>query len=170
MELAWAIEQLTQHASSITQLCLMVTVEQARIKPTSKDWSILEVINHLYDEEREDFRQRLDLTLHQPDKEWPPIDPEGWVTSRAYQQRDLQPSVADFNAERQRSIAWLQTLKSPDWSVSRTHPSGFVLRAGDLLSAWVAHDVLHLRQLVELHYHLCQLHTKPYNVRYAGEW
>jgi hypothetical protein len=170
MELSWAIQQLTAHAASITQLCLAVSDMQARVKPNPEAWSILEVINHLVDEEREDFRQRVDLTLHQPETDWPPIDPQGWVTSRAYQQRDLRQSVAIFAAERERSLEWLGTLRDPDWSLSRTHPSGFVLRAGDLLSAWVAHDILHLRQLVELHYHLAKLQADPYSVEYAGDW
>ena len=170
MDISWMIQQLTTHGASITQLCSTVSQADARVKPNPQAWSILEVINHLYDEEREDFRQRLDLTLHQPETEWPAIDPEAWVTSRAYQQRDLQQSIANFAAERKRSIEWLHTLRDPDWSRLRTHPSGFALRAGDLLSAWVAHDVLHLRQLVELHYHLVTLQAAPYAVEYAGDW
>lgn len=170
MDLSWVIQQLTTHATSITQLCSTVSDAQARVKPDPEAWSILEVVNHLVDEEREDFRQRLDLMLHQPETDWPPIDPQGWVVSRAYQQRDLQQSVATFAAERQRSIEWLRTLRDPDWSRTHTHPSGLVLRAGDLLSSWVAHDVLHLRQLVELHYHLVTLQVAPYDPAYAGDW
>lgn len=170
MELVWAIEQLEAHGAAIAQLCRSVSEAHARARPDAQAWSILEVINHLYDEEREDFRRRLDLTLHQPDAEWPPIDPEGWVTSRAYQQRDLRQSVANFAAERQRSVTWLRGLRDPDWERGRTHPSGFVLRAGDLLSAWVAHDLLHLRQLAELHYHLTTVQAAPYAVEYAGDW
>jgi len=170
MNLSWAIQQLADHGESIVKLCASVSDEHARVKPDPDAWSILEVINHLYDEEREDFRQRLDLTLHRPEVDWPPIDPQGWVTSRAYQQRELQQSIAGFAAERRQSIAWLRGLEAPDWQASRAHPSGFVLRAGDLLSAWVAHDLLHLRQLVELHYHLATLESRPYGVEYAGDW
>lgn len=170
MNLPWAIQQLTVHGTTIMQLCLSISEAEAHIKPTTEDWSILEVINHLYDEEREDFRQRIDLILHQPETDWPPIHPGEWVTSRAYQQRELKQSVANFTEERQRSIQWLPTLGEPDWNRSRMHPDGFMLRAGDLLGAWVAHDVLHLRQLVELHYHITSLETRPYSIAYAGDW
>ena len=37
-----------------------VDAEQARWKPDADSWSILEVVCHLVDEEREDFRTRLD--------------------------------------------------------------------------------------------------------------
>ena len=131
---------------------------------------MLEVVNHLYDEEREDFRQRLDLTLHHPSRAWPPIDPESWVIARAYQERDLQESLANFQAERQRSLQWLRALASPDWTRAYRHPGGDVIRAGDLLASWVAHDLLHMRQLVELHYHTVVLYAEPYTVTYAGDW
>ncbi len=170
MQVSWAIQQLTDHGVSIVQLCTSVSDEQARVKPDPKSWSILEVINHLYDEEREDFRKRLDVTLHQPDSEWPPIDPEGWVTSRAYLQRDFQQSIANFEAERKKSIEWLASLQSPDLNRSKVDPKGFVFQAGDLLGSWVVHDLLTLRQLVELHYYLCTKGAAPYTVRYAGKW
>ena len=43
-------------------------------------------------------------------------------------------------------------------------------RAGDLLAAWVAHDLLHLRQLVELKYAYLARTMEPYALKYAGEW
>ena len=69
--------RMANNAAIISSLVKDVSEAQARWKPDPQAWSILEVINHLYDEEREDFRQRLDLTLHQPDQPWPPNDPEG---------------------------------------------------------------------------------------------
>ena len=57
---------LARNAETIHRMVNGVSDEQARWKPTPEDWSILEVINHLYDEEREDFRTRIDYTLHRP--------------------------------------------------------------------------------------------------------
>jgi hypothetical protein len=126
------------------------------------------VINPLADEVREDFRTRLDVMLHQPEQPLPPIDPEAWVTQRAYNQRDPAASLARFLAERIQSVAWLQSLTDPDWARGRDHP--FPLHAGDLLVSWVAHDLLHLRQLVELRYALLAAEVVPYRVAYAGPW
>lgn len=170
MDADWAIQQLASTAVAIPQLAQLIVEPHAHIRPTPESWSIVEVINHLVDEEREDFRQRLDLLLHNPTAPWPPIDPVGWVTERAYQQRSLAPSVAAFTAERQRSLQWLQSLAAPDWNQGQQHPAGFFMRAGDLLAAWAAHDLLHLRQLVELQYHIVQLQAAPYVVDYAGDW
>jgi hypothetical protein len=146
-----------------------VTPEQGRWKPDPKSWSILEVINHLYDEEREDFRVRLDIILHRPDQAWPPIDPQGWVTSRAYQERELAPSLQSFLDERASSLDWLRGLTVSDWQAGYQTRFGLI-RAGDMFAAWVAHDTLHMRQLVELHRAYILLLTEGYDTQYAGEW
>ncbi len=44
------------------------------------------------------------------------------------------------------------------------------MKAGELLAAWVAHDNLHMRQLVELRRARLVNLTAPYDVSYAGEW
>jgi hypothetical protein len=160
---------MADNAARIRALARGISEEQARWKPEPASWSILEVINHLWDEEREDFRVRIDHTLHRPDEPWPPIDPEGWVAARAYSQRALGPSLEGFLSEREASLAWLRQLGAPDWEASYETPFG-PIRAGDLMAAWLAHDLLHMRQLVELHWAYTTAGLDPYDVRYAGTW
>jgi len=162
--------KLIQQAQTIRTLVEPLTLEQARWKPSAEDWSILEVVNHLYDEEREDFRQRIDYLLHKPGEEVPPIDPQGWVMARAYNERELVPSLHSFLRERDRSAAWLHNLRDPDWSQHYTHPDGFTLTAYDLLVNWAAHDLLHLRQLIELHHAWHQHQLGETSLAYAGAW
>ena len=169
MELEFFINQMAAQAGIIHSLTLGITTDQARWKPNPQSWSILEVVNHLYDEERYDFRVRLDIILHHPAQPWPPINPAGWVTERLYNQRDLAESVDDFLKERQQSLAWLRGLAEPDWQASVTAPFG-QLAAGDMFSAWVAHDLLHMRQLVELRWGCTLQAAQPYQLNYAGEW
>ena len=169
MELERFTKQLAENAQRINALASDVTDFQAHWKPDDVGWSMVEVINHLYDEERLDFRVRIDYTLHKPDKDWPDIDPESWVFERAYNKRDLSISLANFRAERQASLAWLEGLSNPDWGISYQAPFG-VIKAGDLLAAWLAHDLLHLRQLVDLQWAYMLEQVQPYEVRYAGEW
>ncbi len=144
---------------------LLRGVSEAHWRPDDQSWSLLEVINHLYDEEREDFRLRLDYTLHRPGEEWPSIDPQGWVISREYRKRELSESLSNWLDERARSLEWLASLQKPD---ARATPWG-QMRAGDLLAAWLAHDHLHIRQMNELHYAWHKAHAQPYSVEYAGE-
>ena len=169
MDLPSLINQLTHQAEAIGALVQDVPDDQARWKPNPDHWSILEVIHHLYDEEIEDFRAHLDHILYHADQPWPRIDPGGWVTQRRYNQQDPAEMLAKFLAARQESLAWLRSLDAPDWHAAITMPWG-ALTAGDMLASWAAHDLLHLRQLVELHYAWTQRAVAPHNVAYAGEW
>lgn len=160
--------RLEQNIEIFRALFNGVTDEQALWRPEPGKWSMLEVVNHLYDEEREDFRARLDHILHK-EGEAPGIDPEGWVQSREYQKRDFRESIENFIAERRQSLRWLETLESPDWERAYVHPV-FTLKAGSVLAAWVAHDYLHVRQITRLHYGYLQMLAAPYTVEYAGDW
>jgi len=162
--------RLQQNAATVQSMVQGATEEQARWKPSPEEWSILEVVNHLYDEEREDFRQRLDLLLHRPGAAWPGIAPSAWVTERQYNARDVAESLEDFLAERRRSLAWLAGLSAPDWQVYREHPQAGRISAGDLLASWLAHDFLHLRQLAGLHWAYVSLLAQPHSTAYAGRW
>jgi len=169
LDLNHIINRMRANAAAIAALARDVSDAQARWKPAADAWSLLEVVNHLYDEEREDFRTRIDYILHRPGEQAPPIDPEGWVIARAYNMRDPHESLQAFLRERDASLEWLRGLHDPNWDAEYRAPWG-VLRAGDLLVAWLAHDHLHVRQLNELHYTYLSQQAAPYSVEYAGDW
>jgi hypothetical protein len=162
------IDRLTANRGVIAGLLARVTEEQGHWRPAPEKWSLVEVINHLDDEERDDFRRRLDLTLRDPKAEWPPIDPEGWARERRYQDRVLADSLQSFLAERESSLRWLEQLESPDWSRAHSHPAAGSLAAGDILTSWVAHDLLHIRQIARLHWQYLSVIAEPYSAEYAG--
>jgi hypothetical protein len=145
-----------------------VSEEQARWKPGPDRWSILEVINHLYDEEREDFRQRLGLVLNNSDEPWPPIDPEGWAEQRAYNKRNFEQSLKSFFEEREKSLQWLNKLESPDWQATHQHPKMGPMSAELILANWLAHDLFHIRQLNDLHFAGLTEQVKPVSLDYSG--
>ncbi|MBC7809516.1 MAG: DinB family protein [Burkholderiales bacterium] len=169
MEFETLYQDLAYGAEIIQALVMGVTQAEAQVRPTPESWSILEVIGHLVDEEREDFRQRVDFILNRPGEEWPPIHPGAWVTERKYNERDLEQSLNDFLAERSKSLAFLRGLDSADWNASHMTEFG-ERKAGQLLGSWVAHDNLHMRQLVELRRAKVEKISGPYDILYAGDW
>jgi hypothetical protein len=62
-------QEMVNNTEIIHALTANISLEGAQIKPIPKSWSILEVISHLYDEEREDFREHLDFILHRQNEE-----------------------------------------------------------------------------------------------------
>jgi hypothetical protein len=170
VDLDFFLARLAANADAIAALTLGISEAQAHWKPTLGEWSIVEVVNHLADEEREDFRTRLDFTLNRPDVDWPPIDPEGWVVERAYSARTLAESRDRFLAERRASLAWLEDQASAAWGSAHQHPVLGSFTAADVLGAWLAHDSLHIRQLNELQWRLLAERVSRQATDYAGGW
>ena len=170
-----AIEQEQAHRKLqrgrdvIVALCADVEDDFWCWRPATGKWSLLEVINHLADEERDDFRKRIDLLLHHAGTAWPPIDPQGWVEQRHYNEQDPRESLSRFTEERQRSLQWLAALGPVDWQATYAHASG-PLRAGDLLLSWTIHDDLHARQILRLHHDHALRLAAPFSAAYAGPW
>ncbi len=172
MDFPFCLSQLEQNSEAIRQLVAGVTPEQARWKPDADSWSILEVINHLADEEREDFRPRVKISLSGSGEPFPPNDPPRNVIERHYNERDWAASVADFVQERKASLEWLNGLHAPIWTIPVTQKpfNEYNMVSGHFMVSWAAHDVLHLRQLVELKWAYQQMRFEGLSTLYAGEW
>lgn len=169
MEFEKFCQELRYSTEMIRALLAGIDPEAARHKPQVKSWSILEVVCHLYDEEREDFREHLDFILHRQNEKWHAIDTEGWATERNYNEQDFADIQAKFFVEREKSFVWLNGLSNPDWG--KTYTTEYrTISAGEMFACWVAHDNLHIRQLVKLRRTRLEHMTRPYNLEYAGKW
>lgn len=169
INLAEIIRQLTVNAQAIRSLVESVSDEQAAWKPDAETWSLKEAVEHLYNEERGDFRAHIQEMFSSPAQPWGALQP-AWAPAA-----DLRQALGGFLTERDASIAWLRDMDAPDWeafSEATFGPASEVLRlsAGDVLTSWVAHDHLHLRQVNELLYAWNERQAAPYSVAYAGGW
>jgi hypothetical protein len=162
-------QELASNTEMIRALLAGLTQEEAGFKPSPKAWSILEVTCHFYDEECEDFREHLDFIMHRQNEEWHDIDPQGWVVARKYNEKNFIDMQTKFFAERVKSLEWLKGLSDADWDTTCTSPFGSA-SAGQIFASWIAHDNLHIRQLVELRRARIENITQPYAILYAGEW
>jgi hypothetical protein len=162
------IEQLFHHISIVKSITDGMLNRQAGWKPSREDWSVLEIINHMVDEERDDFRARLRLALEDPEATWPPIDPEGWAKERNYNKRDFKQSLSNFFNERKFSVSWLKELDSPDWKSAGRHPKIGPMSAEQVLVNWLAHDLLHIRQILAVQWAYLAYTVDPVSLDYAG--
>lgn len=169
------IRRLETAPNAFVALAYKVTPREAHYKPTSGAWSIHEILCHVVDEERLDFRPRL-MSVLANSGVWPDWKPDGPARVRSYQSRDFHGSFATFAKERRQSIAWLRSLRAPNWTRAYQHPRLGPIRAGDLLCAWPAHDALHFRQVAKRLYEIAGRDGEamspkaPFITRYAGDW
>lgn len=164
------IASLKNFGEVLPKLIADVSKDDARWKPPTQNWSILEIVCHLCDEEVEDFRKRLQMTFADPDDPWPSINPESWAVERKYNEQDLQERTQNFIAEREKSLLWLESLDAPDWNIAYQHPHFGPMKAGDVLGAWTVHDQLHVRQIAKRKYEMIRRDAAGFDVGYAGDW
>jgi hypothetical protein len=169
MERPHLFAQLERHAGVFNDLLADMAPAEIRWKPAPEKWCPLEVLCHLLDEECEDFRARLRSTLENPEAPWPKIDPAAWVTERRYMERDLDDALSGFLAERSASLAWLRGLDQAPWANAYQHPKVGPVSCELLLTNWVAHDLHHIRQLVNLRYAFLKANISV-PLDYAGTW
>lgn len=135
-------------------------------RPGPEKWSLVEILGHLVDEERDDFGTRLRLIVADPALDWPPNDPVRNVRERRHQEKPAAALLADFVAARAETLAWLRTLDDEALKTVKHDPRGS-LAAGDLLAAWVAHDLAHLAQMARTRLSAWKALAAPYSVDYA---
>jgi hypothetical protein len=162
------IRQMSENAEGINAFVGTISVEQAVWKPGPDIWCMKEVMEHVYNEERIDFRKHIKEMLSDPPQAWNEIR-EDYIVVETFRQ-----ALDGFLVERKASIVWLTALADVDWDgVTQTNfgpGNSRTLRAGDILVSWVAHDFLHLRQMNELLFAWNENQASPYSVDYAGGW
>jgi hypothetical protein len=163
------IQLLAANAAVFRSTLTDVPARMIHWKPDSQDWCLLEIVCHLLDEEREDFRARVMSTLADPTQPWTPIDPQGWVGARRYMEQDFFERLEAFLTERAASINWLHHLDDPAWGHAYEHEVLGTCTAKSMLENWLAHDYLHLRQINRRQYGFLKTHAEA-DLRYAGDW
>lgn len=169
MDPTYIIHQLERNQEAFRSHLHNTSPDEITWRSAPDKWCLLEIVCHLYDEEREDFRARLRHVLEHPEAPLPPIDPVGWVNSRHYLQQDYHSKVELFLEERRQSVAWLRSLQSPKWDNAHQHPKFGPMSGKLFLSNWLAHDYLHLRQIIRLRFEYLHHLTGEW-LNYAGEW
>ena len=167
MDHSKVIKRLQANLDVFSQVLSNKTKEEYLWKPEPAKWCLLEIVCHLYDEEREDFRTRVKYTQETPEKPLPMFDPSIWVIERKYMGQNYYDMVQKFLKEREASIEWLISLQDPSWENAYIHPKLGPLSSEHFLANWLAHDYLHLRQIYKLQFqHLKFLSSK--DLSYAG--
>lgn len=165
----YIIKELDSNRKVFENLLELVPEEMILWKGNSNRWSLLEIVCHLYDEEKEDFGARVRSVLKDPKKSFSPINPEGWVEERNYIEQEYDEVLYKFLKERETSIEYLGALKNSPWKNVHKHPSLGDMSAELFLANWLAHDHLHIRQIVKLKYDFLK-DVSEQDLSYAGNW
>src|SRR2546423_8486042 len=116
-----------------------------RERPARAEWSPLEIVCHLRDEEAEDFGARLRVVADGGTR-FAAIDPERWVQERAYRDADPRAALATLAERRAANLAFLDGVPPDRLRHAVTHARLGTPSGPDLLPASLRHDRVHVPQ------------------------
>jgi hypothetical protein len=167
MLLASAQSELARLPRILRALLDDVDAATWRERPAPAEWSPVEIVCHLRDEETEDFGARVRVVA-EGGRVFAAIDPARWAEERAYRDADPRTALAAFEERRAATLVFLTALAPERLRHAVTHPSLGTLSGLDLLAAWVTHDRLHLAQLAATLARLGARRWAPLRAEYAG--
>ena len=150
-ELARALPILTRTPRVIAELLLESPEEWTAARNDPDTWSAYDVVGHLIHGERTDWMPRARRILEKGRSV--PFDTfdrtAQFVESRGKSLADLLAEFAELRATSLRDLEALR-LSESDMRREGMHPELGVVTMGQLLATWVAHDLNHIGQVVEV--------------------
>ena len=116
-------------------------------RPDPAEWSILQILCHLWRAETEVHQQRLRMILQEDNPFIPSLPPPGPDIPECHE--DGMEVYARFRAERQRTMATLAELGAEDWRRPARHSIFGLTDLLEMAYFTAQHDRLHITQLCQ---------------------
>lgn len=116
----------------------------------AESWSPYDVVGHLVSLERVDWIPRAQIILeHGTERPFDPVDRFAMFTES--EGKSLEQLLDEFATLRQENIVALQAMQltAADFSRQGQHPALGDVTLGQLLAAWVVHDLNHVHQITQ---------------------
>ena len=147
MELTDAVSMLSRTPRVLETLLTGLPPEWLHRNDGADTWSAYDILGHLAHGDATNWLPRTRLMVeHGTSKAFEPFDRVAML-SRPHQ--SVTVLLSEFAEARESSLTQLSTLDL-DLSRTGTHPELGEVRLGQLLAAWVAHDLTHLGQIGEV--------------------
>jgi len=165
--LATARRELARLPATLDALLSDVDDALWRARPAPQEWSLVEIVCHLRDEETEDFGARVRVVV-EGGAVFTPIDPERWAVERGYAKDDPRVALTALKQRRRDNLAFLVLFDPARLTRVVDQPRLGKMSGLDLVAAWVTHDRLHLAQLAATLAKVGADRWAPLRTEYAG--
>jgi FMN phosphatase YigB (HAD superfamily) len=115
-------------------------------EPTPEDWSVLEIVCHLRDTEREVHRLQLSVLLDERQPFVPRPDAAVWAKQRKYLNENGPAAVAGLLAARLDMLRDVTQVSAAMWEKPARHAIFGPTRFGEVVGFMADHDRLHIQQ------------------------
>jgi hypothetical protein len=125
-----------------------VSKKLALWRPAPGKWSILEIVCHLRDMEREAYLARFRRILAEDEPLLPDVDGDMLAIERDYRSQRLAAALKDWRGARKETLRLLKGVKGEAWARCGTHETAGRLSMEDFLRRQaVGNDEAHLEQI-----------------------
>jgi hypothetical protein len=117
-------------------------------RPAPGKWSILEIVCHMRDMEREAYLARYQRILAEDEPSLPDIEGEALAIERDYRSQSLATVLRDWTSLRKQNLRLLKGVKGAAWQRVGVHATGGRLAVEDFLRRHaLGNDEAHLGQI-----------------------
>jgi hypothetical protein len=142
------LEVLRSTPSRLKALLKGVPKAVAVWSPAPGKWSILEIVCHMRDMEREAYLARYERILAVDEPRLPDVDGDVYSLELDYRAQSLAPVLRDWTRLRRQCLKLLSGVKGPQWDRAGVHETAGRLSMADFLRRQaVGNDEAHLGQI-----------------------
>mgnify|MGYP006286276369 CR=1 FL=1 len=143
------LHRLEAGRRELLEACLGLTDEQLRLRPSADDWSVLEVLAHLPDVDR-NWLANVQMMLTQDSPTLPGFDDAAWKAAHAHvNQQPAAEVFADLRASHAEALAGVGALTDADLARTGIGRRGS-LTVKELITRYSGHDANHANQIREI--------------------
>jgi hypothetical protein len=147
-ELNLAIQVLRRNPDALETMLRGLSDPWVRHTEAPDQWSVFDVLGHLIHGELTDWMPRLRIILeHGPSVPFTPFD--RFAQLSANREKTMGQLLSRFASLRRGNVSELESLKltQAQLDLQGTHPEQGLVSAGNLIAAWVVHDLSHMSQI-----------------------
>ncbi|HEY6073972.1 MAG TPA: DinB family protein, partial [Anaerolineales bacterium] len=141
---------MTAAPASIADLMEELPIESWAVRPKPGEWSLVEVLCHLRDTEREVNQPRLQRLRNEEEPFIPARSTDEWADERGYIRQDGRMAYKDYLAARLETLKTLNALSLADWNRRARHSIFGPTTLLEMIGFMATHDRIHIQQIWKL--------------------
>lgn len=141
---------MTAAPASIASLIRRMPASEWAVRPARGEWSLVEVLCHLRDNEREVNQPRLELMMTEEEPFVAASNTSDWADSRGYIRQDGNAAFKEFLTARLATLETLKSLPEEAWERKARHSVFGPTTLLELVGFMATHDRIHIQQIWKL--------------------
>ena len=133
--------------AALDTFCRHLPLELWKKRPRPDEWSLLEIICHLRDVDREVNKPRLQKVLNENDPFILGEDTDPWAQERGYINQNGLEALQQLIMTRLEILDMLDAMKTEEWQRPARHAFFGRTALAELVNIIAQHDRLHIRQV-----------------------